>query len=130
MTTMKYVFLVLSNIQNKETFINDMEKFISLEGRQKISHAEIHLKVKTLVESKTWEELCQTGFEDVVNLLDRFIDNTKDKRVRLKWKTTLPLYSVAPWHPLDVEETWKLYSDLMDFAHKYSLPRLIDHCEL
>ena len=46
--------LLVQSFQNKETFINDMEKFISLEGRQKISHAEIHLKVKTLLESKTW----------------------------------------------------------------------------
>ena len=39
----------------------------------------------------------------------------------------------SPWDPLQiftVKESWKLFSNLFEFSHKYSLPRLIDHSEL
>ena len=124
---------LVQSYKNKEAFIKAMGKIIKLEGRQKkINQAEIHLKVKTLLESKSWEELCETAFGDVVNLLEQVVDNTTDPRSRLKWKPNVPSrYKAGPdWDPDSASHAWKLYSGLLEFAHKYSLPRLIDHCEL
>ena len=117
--------------KNKETFIKAMKKIIDITNF--LFPASIHLKVKTLLETKSWEELCQTAFGDVVVLLEHVIDHNNDSRFRLDWDPVVPSrYGDAgiDWDPVKVTEAWKIYSDLLEFAHKYSLPRLVDHCEL
>jgi len=124
---------LVESFKNKETFIKAMEKIIKLEGRQKkYNQPEIHSKVKALLEGKSWEELCETAFGDVVNLLEHVGDNTTDPTLRLKWKPNVPSRNRGrpDWDPDSVKEAWKLYSGLLEFAYKYSMPRLIDHCEL
>ena len=158
---------LVQSFKNKETFIKGMEKIIKvpyynphkLEGAQKkkIKKANIHLKVKNLLENKSWEELCQTAFGDVVNLLEHVIDDSNKPTFRLRWKADVPsrykgahivteteqngVYSVTmcapdlnspPYWTLgeSFEDDWKIFSDLLEFAHKYSLPRLVAHCEL
>ena len=87
-----------------------MEKINSLEiegGQKKIEKANLHLKVKTLLENKSWEE-------------------------SLNWQpNVLPSYSfrcTADWDLGEkFEGNWKMYSDLLEFANKYSLPRLVEH---
>ena len=131
----KLTFLVES-FQNKEAFIKAMEKIIKLEKRQKkINKPEIHIKLKKMLESKSWEELCETAFGDIVNLLDHFVDYPTDPSSRLKWKPNVPSNYRAGggtlgWEPDSVLEAWNFYSGLLEFAHKFSLPKLVDHCEL
>ena len=114
-----------------------MEKFIKLEDRQekKINNAEIHLEVKTLLKNKSWKELCQSAFGDIVNFLEHVNDKSTKVRIRLRWKPVIPSKRwIAPyWAPSSIftmKEAWTLFSILLEFAHKYSLPRLVDHCEL
>ena len=67
--------------KNKERFIKKMEEIIQLEGgKKKIENADILFKVKSLLENKSWEELCQSAFGDVVNLLEHVIDQHNEPR--------------------------------------------------
>ena len=132
---------LVQSFENKESFIKAMKKIIKLKGDQQNlllmnKKAEIHLELKTLLENKSWEELCQSAFGDVVNLLKNVIDHSNESK--LKWEANVDTHSRywgAPdrWYqyPLkSIEEGWKRHSDLLEFAHKYSLPELVDHCEL
>ena len=91
---------LVRSFKNKRTFIKAMEKFIKLEDTQqkKVDNTEIHLKVKTLLKNKSWKELCQTAFGDIVNFLEHVIDNSNEVRFRFKWKPVLPgiLYRFLP----------------------------------
>ena len=67
-----------------------------------------------------------------MDLLEHDAHNN-DPKFRLEWEPVVPSgYGDAgiDWDPLEVTEAWKIYSDRLEFAHKYSLPRLVDHCEL
>ena len=140
---------LVQTFENKERFIKAkvMERIIMLDverGQMKVKKAEILLKVNNLLETKSWEELCQSAFGDVVNLLehvnDIVIDDTNKPAVRFKWEANVPLryiggledYFPPDWELLtgSFEDIWKIYSDLLEFAHKHSLPKLVDHCEL
>ena len=123
----------VQSFENKETFIKVMEEIINLEGQQEEIKAEIHLKIKTLLEKKSWEELCQTAFGDVVKLLKHVVDHNNDPEFELEFEPVIPSrYSNGPtWYRGDsFEESWKLYSGFLEFGDKHKLPRLVDHCEL
>ena len=140
---------LVQSFENKETFIKAMQKIIKLEGRKKkVNEVGIQLEVKTLLESKSWEELLQTAFGDVVNLMEYVMESTNETKLRclhwnfqgtteLYWTPVVPSgYRGAPapnWPILNYKtgkEVAKIYSNLLEFANKYSLPRLVDHCEL
>ena len=73
--------------------------------------------MKILLKNKSWEELCQTAFGDVVDLLEHIDDNTNEPRLSCDWGPVIPnsRNRCAPnWDEAYFpDEDWDMYLDLI-----------------
>ena len=124
---------VIQSYGSKDSFINGMDTKLKLD-KQWGDRKKVREQVKSMLDSKTWEELCEKAFSDIVKMLER----DENGNANPIWEFVFsagPRTSQRPdadWHfrSHGEKEAWKGFSRVLKFAHQNSLPRLRDHAKV